>query len=570
MKILLVGNPNVGKSVLFSRLTGVRAIASNYPGTTVGYTRGRINLRGEPADVVDVPGAYTLESSSEAERIAAEMLSTGDVVINVVDATNLERNLYLTLELLERRIPMVVALNMWDDAAHRGIKIDFCLLSRLLKVPVVPTVAVTGQGIRELTEAVARATPGDDPVRTREERWVLVGKILREVQRLTPRRHTWSDRLADASVQPFTGLALAIAVLILSFYLVRGLAEGLIRLLLDPFFMRVWLPLLSRLSTVLGGSGLWHDVIVGKLIRSTIDFEQSFGLLSTGLYIEFAVVLPYLVSFYLVLGLLEDVGYLPRLAVLTDTAMHRMGLHGYAIIPSMLGLGCNVPAILGTRILESRKQRFIASTLIAIAVPCAALQAMIFGVVGHYGARYVAVVFGTLGVIWVVSGFILRHAVPGFAHELLIEIPPYRRPRLQAVAQKLWLRVGSFLREAAPVILVTVAAVNVAYFLGLFEGMARFMSPLLTKLWGLPKEAVIAVLVGFLRKDVAVAMLAPLSLTAKQATVATVVLATFFPCLATFTILVRELGWRDMIKATLIMIAVATAVGTLLNRLPIG
>jgi len=565
VNVLLIGNPNVGKSVLFSRLTGLRVIASNYPGTTVGYTQGKMKMGEAAATVVDVPGAYTLEATSEAERIAVAMLETGDVVVNVIDATNLERNLYLTLQLLERRKPVVVVLNMWDDTAHRGIHIDVARLQELLKAPVVPTVAVTGEGIRQMVEAIPSAAVSDAPVRTRDERWATVGRIVSEVQRVTHRHHTWRDRLADASVHPFSGSILAALILAGSFYLVRLIGESLIRYLLDPFFQRVWTPVLERLSAALGGGGLLHDAVVGKLIDGGIDYVQSFGLLSSGLYIEFGMVLPYLLSFYLALGLLEDIGYLPRLAVLVDTAMHRMGLHGYAIIPTMLGMGCNVPGIVATRILESRKQRFIACTLISVAVPCAALQAMVVGVVGRHGARYVAIVYGSLLAVWLVTGAVLRHTVKGFAPELLIEIPPYRLPQWRAVLQKLWTRVWGFLVEAAPIILGTVLVVNIAYSLGVMRFLARLAAPVVTGVWGLPKEAVTALVVGVLRKDVAVGMLAPLSLSAKQATVASLVLAMFFPCAATFAVFWKELGVRDVLKATLIMVVAAVAAGGALN-----
>ncbi len=182
-----------------------------------------------------------------------------------------------------------------------------------------------------------------------------------------------------------SGAIVALLVLAGAFFIIRLLGEGLITYALDPFFNNLWAPVMLRLSHLLGGAGWLHDILIGKVIGGQIDFLASFGLLTTGLYIEFAVVLPYLISFYLVLGLLEDIGYLPRLAVLMDTIMHRLGLHGYAIIPTLLGLGCNVPAILATRILESRRERFIAATLISIAVPCASLQAMIFGLVGKHG-----------------------------------------------------------------------------------------------------------------------------------------------------------------------------------------
>jgi len=236
-----MGNPNVGKSVIFSRLTGIRVIASNYPGTTVSYTRGFMKLGGEVAEIIDVPGTYTLEPTSEAERIALQMLSTGDLVINVVNATNLERNLYLTLQLLERDIPVVVALNMWDDTKHRGIHIDSDKLSKLLEVPVVPTVALTGEGIKELVESIPTATSPETTKRSHDERWVAVGKVVDQVQFITHRHHTWFEHLTDASVKPLPGSIIAIAVLFISFMLIRFIGESLINYVFDPFFNTLWL-----------------------------------------------------------------------------------------------------------------------------------------------------------------------------------------------------------------------------------------------------------------------------------------------------------------------------------------
>ncbi|MBA7679193.1 Fe(2+) transporter FeoB [subsurface metagenome] len=565
MKILLMGNPNVGKSVIFSRLTGVNVVASNYPGTTVGYTRGVMKLGEKTAEVIDVPGTYTLEPTTEAEEVASQMLDTGDVVINVVNATNLERNLYLTLQLLERDIPVVVALNMWDDTKHRGIHIELDKLRELLGVPVIPTVAVTGQGIKELMENIPRATSPDTPVRSRDERWAAIGNIIDQVQRVTHRHHTWFERLEDASVKPLTGGIIALAVLAGSFMLIRLIGESLISYGLDPLFNTLWAPVLLRLSDLLGGSGFLHDIVIGKIAGGEVNFIESFGLLSSGLYVPLAMVLPYVIAFYLVLGLLEDIGYLPRLAVLMDTIMHRLGLHGYAIIPTLLGFGCNVPAVLATRILESKRERFIAATLISIAVPCAALQAMIFGLVGERGGQYVAIVYGTLFVVWIILGIIINRFARGFSPELLIEIPPYRLPSWRAVLQKLWMRAYGFLVEAIPIILGAVLVINILYILRVFDVIANFTAPVVTGLLGLPKEAVTALVIGFLRKDVALGMLAPLALTAKQLVVGSVVLAMFFPCIATFVVLLRELGAVNMLKSAGIMISVALITGGILN-----
>jgi ferrous iron transport protein B len=354
-------------------------------------------------------------------------------------------------------------------------------------------------------------------------------------------------------------------VLAASFIVVRFIGEGLIGYVFNPLFDSLWAPVLIKLSAILGSGGFLHDIVIGKLIGGQVDFVQSFGLLSSGLYIPFAMVLPYVVAFYLVLSLLEDVGYLPRLAVMVDTIMHRLGLHGYAIIPTLLGLGCNVPAVLATRILESKRERFIAATLISIAVPCAALQAMIIGLVGARGVQYVVIVYGTLFVVWIILGTILRFSVRGFTPELLIEIPPYRLPQWRALLQKLWMRVYGFLAEAIPIILGAVLVINVLYFFGVFGAIASFTAPVVTNLLGLPEEAVTAIVIGFLRKDVALGMLAPLALSTKQLVVGSVVLSMFFPCIATFVVLLRELGVVNMLKATGIMIAAALIAGGILN-----
>jgi ferrous iron transport protein B len=565
MKVLLMGNPNVGKSVVFSRLTGVRVITSNYPGTTVGYTQGQMKVGEKVADVIDVPGAYTLEPTSEAEEVAARMLETGDVVINVVNAINLERNLYLTLQLLEKQVPVIVALNMWDDTRHRGISIDLEKLKELLGVPVIPTVAVTGEGIKELVQSIPDAVSPPQPTRTREERWAAIGNIIDQVQHITHRHHTWREKLSDATIKPFSGGIIALIVLAASFFIIRLIGESLISYVMEPLFNNLWAPVLMKISNLMGGSGFFHDIIIGKLIGGEIDFVQSFGLLSSGLFVPIGMVLPYIISFYFALGLLEDTGYLPRLAVLLDTLMHRLGLHGYAIIPTLLGLGCNVPAVLSTRILESMRERFIAATLISIAVPCAALQAMIVGLVGAHGIQYVIIVYATLFIVWIVLGIILRRITKGFAPELLIEIPPYRLPQWQAVGQKLWIRTYGFLREALPIILGAVLVINVLYHFGVFDAIADFTAPVVTNILGLPKDAVGAIVVGFLRKDVALGMLAPLSLTAGQLVVSSVVMAMFFPCIATFIVLLRELGTINLLKSVGIMIASSLIIGGLLN-----
>jgi len=566
-KILLMGNPNVGKSAVFSRLTGIHVIASNYPGTTVGFTQGTMKMGNEEAILIDVPGTYGLEAASKAEKIAVEMLKDGDAVINVVDATNLERNLHLTLHLLERNIPVIIALNVWDDAKHKGITIDVKKMEDLLGVPVVPTVAVTGEGIKELVSRIPQACNPKIARSSEEEKWTEAGRILDKVQSLRHRHHTVLEVIGDASVKPLSGIPIAILIMFAAFKIIRFIGEGLIGNVFEPIFERFWQPLMMHLSSVLHPGNFLHSIVIGKLIDGEIDFVQSFGVLTTGLFVPIGMVFPYVFSFYVVLGFLEDSGYLPRLAVLLDNLMHRMGLHGWAIIPTLLGLGCNVPGIMATRILESRRERLIAATIISIGVPCAALQAMIWGLVGKHGGGYVAIIYLSLFVVWVVLGRVLNMVLKGESQGLIMEVPPYRLPSLQTVVKKLWMRMAAFLKEALPVVLLGVMVVNILYFLKVFDVFADLAAPLITNVFGLPKEAVVAMAIGFLRKDVAVGMLGTLDLTAKQLVVAATALAMSFPCIATFVVMFRELGITDTLKSVLVMLISSLIVGGLLNAI---
>lgn len=569
-KIFLIGNPNVGKSVVFSRLTGVNVISSNYPGTTVEVTKGFMPAGEDKIEVVDLPGTYSLEPTSVAEEAAVSILKEANrqeiAVINIVDATNLERNLFLTLQLIEGGFPLVICLNMCDDTSHRGIIIDYSKLEEMLGVPVIPTCAVTGVGMKLLMEKVVQdsLTPRRE-ILSHTERWQEIGRIITAVQHLTHRHHTFREILEDISVRPLQGLILSVGVVYASFKVVRFLGEFLIEKIFDPFFSNYYGPLLGSLSRSLGAGSFLHHLLIGDLIDGKIDFKQSMGLLSTGPYIEIAMVLPYIISFYLVLSVLEDIGYLPRLAMLLDSILHRLGLHGYAIIPILLGFGCNVPGIISTRVLESKRERFIASTLISIAIPCVPLQAMIFGLLGKYGGWYVARVYLVLFSVLIILGLILNRTLKGYSPEFLLEIPPYRFPPFKLLFQKLYMRIKGFILEAFPVVLLGVLAVNLLVFLNLFQALANFFAPVVQVLLGLPKESVIALAIGFIRKDVAAGMLVPLDLTVKQLFIAVTLLAMSFPCIATFVVLLKELGLRALVKAVFIMLTIALAVGMFLN-----
>jgi ferrous iron transport protein B len=565
-KVLLVGNPNVGKSAIFTRLTGVHALSSNYPGTTIGFLEGRLDLGEKVYRLIDVPGAYTLEPTNEAEEVASRIVDEGaECAIVVLDATALERNLYLAFQVLERGLPVVVALNMVDETRHKGIEINIEKLGKMLGVPVVPTVAVTGQGIKTIVDRIPEAKTGKFPIQTREKRWTEIGKIIESVQTVTHRHHSLRDKIEDLTVNPFWGGVTGVLVLILSFYIIRQLGEGLINYVLDPLFNALWVPVLKTLSGILANIPILHQLVIGSLFEGAIDLEQSFGLLSTGLYVPIVMVLPYIVSFYAVLSFLEDTGYLPRLAIIFDSFMHRLGLHGFTIVPALLGLGCNVPGILATRVLESSRERFIAATLISIAVPCAGLQAMIIGIVGDFGWSYIAIVYATLFIAWFVIGRILHLSLKGYSPELILEIPSYRMPSLKAWSMKLWLRTRGFLIEAIPLVLAGILIVNIAYSTGIIHYVALALKPIFHTLIGLPTEAAGPIILGLLRKDVAMGMLVSIDMTPAQLVVATVTLAMTFPCIATFIVLWKELGAKKLAGSLSIMIISALLAGTLLR-----
>ncbi len=565
-KILLMGNPNVGKSAIFSRLTGAKVTISNYPGTTVGFSQGYMKLGNDNnVIVIDVPGVYNLDPLSKADEVAVQMQEKGDIIINVVDATNLERNLFLSLELREKNIPMIMALNMWDETRHKGIEIDVPTLQKELGGLVVPVCGLTGFGIKELVEKLLLVKKRHFTPLTREQKWEKIGRIISLTQKLHHHHHTLLERFEDISTRPATGIPIAVLVVYASFSMIRLVGESLIRYVSEPLFNRGWMPIIEKISFFLGQKGVLHNILIGRLVNGEIDYEKSFGLLTTGLFVPLAEVLPYILSFYLVLGILEDLGYLPRLATQVDNLMHKLGLHGYAIVPMILGLGCNVPGAMALRLLETRREKFIAATLMAVAIPCMAQIAMITGLVGKRGGGFVALIFGILLLLLIVKGVLMNKIIKGKSPEVLWEIPPYRLPQPLAIAKKLWMRVSEFTREAVPYVLLGVLIINVLTAIKVFDLLGWLFSPVIHNLWGLPEGTMPAMLMGFLRKDIAIGMLAPLDLTTKQLVIACTVLAIYFPCMATFIVMLRELGLKDMLKSALLMIGTATVVGTLMN-----
>lgn len=569
-RIVLMGNPNVGKSVVFSRLTGANVIASNYPGTTVDFSKGKMRIEGEKFEIIDAPGTYSLEPSNKAEEVATKMLEKADIVINVIDATNLERNLYLTLELLEQNKPIIIALNLWDETKHLGIHIDEKKLEKLLGIPVVPTVALTGEGIKNLVRRIKEAKINDKIKPTSEEgRWIEIGSVISKVLQVEHRHHTLRDKISDLTIRPLTGIPIAFGVIFCAFWFVRIIGENLINYIFDPIFNTLYRPLLLQLSDTLG-PGFLQNLLVGDF-GPNIPFIESLGVLTTGVYVPFAAVLPYIIAFYFTLSILEDTGYLPRLATLVDRIFHKLGMHGYGIVPMFLGLGCNVPGALATRSLETKKQRFISATLLAICVPCMAQLAMVFSVLGTYGLYYIGIVFITLIILYIIIGVLLNKFIKGESPEIFLEIPSYRRPSFKAVFKKTWMRIRWFLKEAIPFLFLGVFIINILYALGVLQALGNFLSPVMEGLFGLPSDASIALITGFFRKDLAVGMLITIKgMNIIQLVIAVTMLTIYFPCVATFATLVKELGVKDMIKSAVIMFGTAIVVGITLKLILLG
>jgi ferrous iron transport protein B len=566
MSILLIGNPNVGKSAIFSHLTGVSVTTSNYPGTTVEFSKGYMTYKEEKYEIIDVPGTYQLDPKAESEKVAVDMIKSGDILVNVVDATNLERNLNLTLQLMEFGKPMVLVLNMWDDAKHKGIEIDVNKLESILEIPVIATNGLTGEGLNILPEKCINAHPRKVRKLTSSHRWEMIGNIITEVQNLSHRHHTIVEKLQDLSIHTLFGPPIALATLFIAFKIVITVGE-LLSEYTSKLFDVVYTPFIIWISKLLGGKGLIHSILIGELNGNIIDYEGAMGVLTTGVFVAIGIVLPYIVIFYFVFGFLEDLGYLPRVAIILDRLLHKIGLHGYSVIPMFLACGCNVPGVLAIRNLETRRERFITAIITCTTIPCMAQTSLIVRAVGERGGIYVALTFMTLLTVWAILGILLNQTVKGDTPTLLLEVPPYRVPNMKIQLKKLWMRIKCFLKEAIPYVLGGILLINLLYVSGVISWIGNLFSPLVKGIFGLPEETVAALIIGMARKDAAIALLEPLRLSDMQMVTAVVVLTLYFPCVATFTVLFKELGSKDTAKAVAIMLIVTLISGGALNFL---
>ena len=686
--IILVGNPNVGKSVVFSCLTGRYAWVSNYPGTTVEITRGKL-IHDGGKEVIDTPGVNSLHPQSVDERVTRDILlaASGRRVLQVADAKNLRRALTITTQLAEMGLPVVLDLNLMDEAKRRGITVSGSALSERIGIPVVETVATEKRGLKalekaldappsvprirvdyppEIEDAIARisATIPDLSIEKRgaalmfladpeeaslalgdwvsKERLEKAGRIAEETQVkysnplayiIGVSRSKVVDRLLEAVYMKdalaagqaaetwirlkslgVAGLLAAAAVLL---YLTAGRASlsewGIHPLLLHligifVFFSVVPYKTLSKITThhVLGvvflveilyltyqfvgvfgagtlvnliENGLFNRIIVPPLARwlegsVPVPFVNDllvgeYGLVSMGLTYAIAIVLPIVLTFFIAFGILEDSGYLPRLSVIADRAMRRMGLNGKAVLPMVLGLGCGTMATLTTRILESKKERTIATLLLALAVPCSAQLGVVMAMAAGTSLACALAVFGVVTLQLFIVGSAANRLIKGRTTDFIVEIPPLRVPLAGNMWMKTLHRVSWFLKEAVPLFLIGTLVLFLLDRVGGVALMERAARPVIEGLLGLPVESTVAFIVGFFRRDYGAAGLYDLftqgRLTTNQVAVSMVVITLFIPCIAQFFVMIKERGLRTAFVMAGFILPFAVLVGAILH-----
>ena len=564
LRIALVGQPNVGKSVVFGRLTGRYVTVSNYPGTTVAVTRGRAPVGAEVCDIIDTPGVNSLDGCiSEDERITRDVVAgdQSDVIVQVADARNVRRALMLTSQLAVFGKPMVLALNMVDEAFERGISIDAAALAAELRIPVVELIAVEGSGLAELRDALASAGLPHVPVhRLASDRAAWAHELTGRVRRMSTLSLAYiPEALARATRRPLTGLPILAAVLY-AMYLFVGVfgAQTLVKLFEDDVFGRginpasIWL--VDRFIPI----PLVRDFLVGQ-----------YGLITMGVTYAIAIVLPVVATFFLMFGFLEDSGYIPRLAIFCDRIFRVMGLNGKAVLPMVLGLGCDTMATMTTRILGTPKERLIAILLLALGIPCSAQLATILGILGGISFAALLTLFGVvLGQMFLV-GWLAARVLTGERSEFVLELPPIRWPRIGNLLTKTRLRVWWYLGEAVPLFLAGTVLLFVLDRTGALVWITAAGRPVVTGLLGLPPATAQILVMGFLRRDYGAAGLFQLAhsgqLTGVQAVVALTVMTLFVPCVANFLMMVRERGLKTGFALLGVITPIAIFTGAGLN-----
>jgi len=635
-KIVMVGNPNVGKSALFNRLTGSYVVVSNYPGTTVEVSQGKCRIGSEEFNVEDTPGMYSLLPITEEERVTRDILRAGeaDVVLHVVDAKNLKRMLSLTLQLVEADLPVVLVLNMIDEADHLRIKIDTKSLEQKLGIPVVAISALSGQGVDTLKEkivayrhpqetpeiyygevidgalnALAPIMPADRGLSQRalallliqgdvaiaEEERILEGDstdfldaTLAELEEKledpasyaipmmlhqcavnvcketfappSSKSKTFANRLSDWSMRPLTGVPILLLVLYFGLYKFVGEfgAGTVVDFLETDLFGEHINPWINNLLM---------DYVPWQPTRDLLGMD--YGIITLGIRYAIAIILPIVGTFFIAFSIIEDTGYLPRLALLVDRIFKKIGLNGRAVIPMTLGFGCDTMATMVTRTLETKRERIIATLLLALAIPCSAQLGVILGMVAEKPAA-MGVWVGFMLFIFLFIGFLTARLMPGDRPNFYMEVPPLRMPRVGAVFMKTYTRMQWYFVEILPLFILASVLIWLGKITATFDIVVSWLSHVMGWI-GLPKEAAVAFLFGFFRRDYGAAGLFDLqqagALTGNQLAVAVITLTLFVPCIAQFLIMKKERGLKMASAIALFIFPFAFAMGGLVNAL---
>jgi ferrous iron transport protein B len=633
-RIALVGNPNVGKSMLFHRLTGKYVMVSNYPGTTVEISQG--NLQKVPGVVVvDTPGIIAFPPRSEDEAVTARILLQEDLhtIVQVGDAKNLRRTLHLAVQLAEMGQRFVVALNMMDEALSRGLGVDTQKIAAALGVPVVATVATRGQGIDTLLNAVQHALRS--PLRFAYP--PIIEAALAEIEPLLPAAPIssrslallWLDRdtgtgewleermrpedmltlraLRDTLEMDGSSQASALIQETRSAFVDALAGEAMTEKHAEQATTAVWL---SHMAThpiwglpvlaivlyamywfvgVFGAAtlvGLLEETLFGEIINPwvTANIEQlipwpflsqllagEYGLWTMGMTYALALLLPIVITFFITFGILEDSGYLPRLAVLTNRMFSSMGLNGQAVLPMVLGLGCVTMATMTTRILNSRRDRVLVTLLLALAVPCSAQLGVVLGLLAGISLSAALIWGGIMGLVFFLVGWLAAQVMPGVRSPLVVELPPLRLPVLTNVLIKTAARLEWYLKEAVPLFLIGTLLLFLLDWFHILPGIIKATEPLITGWLGLPPEAASAFLLGLMRRDFAATGLFAMEsqglLNPLQVLVSIVTITLFIPCIASVFMMVKERGWKMALGMVVFVFPFALLVGGLLQRM---
>jgi ferrous iron transport protein B len=638
--IILVGNPNVGKSVVFGWLTGRYVEVSNYPGTTVEVARGTMAAAGDDrAPIIDTPGTNSLSPRSEDERVTRDILlvESPRAVLQVADAKNLRRALLLSTQLAELGVPLALDLNMADEAAGRGVTIDCDALSRKLGVPVTMTVATRHEGFDGLCSAIYAVRPTtfrvrfDEPIEAavgeiasalcgrspsklqspvsdfqlptsdralalmllsgdaslearldgaaakvsqvrRElathyadplgfvitrQRLAAVDALMEDVYHLPDaRRVPWTEKFAALAVHPVWGVPVLLVVLVLMYLVVGRLGAGV---LVDWMQNTVFGKLVNPWATYVA-----EALIPWPLVRQF--FVGPYGLVTMALAYGLAIVLPIVTTFFIVFSFLEDSGYLPRLAVMVNRPFKAMGLNGKAVLPMVLGLGCDTMA---TRILETRKERIQVTLLLALGVPCSAQLGVLLGMMAGVSPVGIVVWLAVVTLTMMVVGWLAARLLSGQGSDFILELPPIRMPRLDNIVVKTLARLEWYLKEVLPLFVLGTAILFALDKTGVLVWIERMSAPLVVGLLGLPPQATDAFLIGFLRRDYGAAGLFTLAraglMTPEQVVVSLIVITLFIPCIANLLVIVKEHGWKVAVGVVLTVFPLAFGVGALVH-----